>query len=128
MSADDGKLDDLARRITDGEEVDWDAEIAAAAGEDAEVVRGLRVLAQLASAHRGALAGESGEALTRASEHGEAPRRIDSYYLLGFVGGIVSLGIIGFVVGPFVLVLLAEALSFASEKMREHNRASGAGA
>lgn len=46
--------------------------------------------------------------------------------LLGFVGGIMSLGIIGFVVGPFVLALLAESLRLASEKMREHNRESEA--
>jgi len=46
--------------------------------------------------------------------------------LLGFIGGLVSLGAIGFILGPFVLVLLAEAAKFASERMREHNKEKAA--
>ncbi len=40
--------------------------------------------------------------------------------LLGFIGGIVSMGAIGFVLGPLVLTLLAVALGFASERMRAY--------
>ena len=47
--------------------------------------------------------------------------------LLGFIGGLVSMGAIGFVLGPLALTLLAEALSFASERMRAHYGASGKG-
>jgi len=45
--------------------------------------------------------------------------------LLGFVGGLMSLGAIGFMVGPLALALLAEALKLASEHLRAHNKASG---
>lgn len=47
--------------------------------------------------------------------------------LLGFVGGLVSMGAIGFIIGPFVLALLAESANFASERMREHNKAQPKG-
>jgi len=38
--------------------------------------------------------------------------------LLGFFGGMLSMGIIGFVLGPLALSLLCEALRFALEQMR----------
>lgn len=40
--------------------------------------------------------------------------------LLGFIGGLVSMGAIGFVLGPLALALLAESLRFASERMKAH--------
>ena len=40
--------------------------------------------------------------------------------LLGFIGGLASMGAIGFILGPLVLTLLAQSLGFASERMRAH--------
>jgi predicted PurR-regulated permease PerM len=45
--------------------------------------------------------------------------------LLGFIGGVASMGAIGFVLGPLALTLLAESLEFASERMRSHYGAEG---
>lgn len=43
--------------------------------------------------------------------------------LLGFIGGLMSAGAIGFILGPLLLVMLSEALALASERLREHNEA-----
>ncbi len=47
--------------------------------------------------------------------------------LLGFIGGLMSAGAIGFIIGPLLLVMLSEALVLASERLREHNEANQAG-
>lgn len=41
--------------------------------------------------------------------------------LLGFIGGLMSVGAIGFILGPLLLVMLSEALVLSSERLREHN-------
>ena len=40
--------------------------------------------------------------------------------LLGFIGGLASMGAIGFILGPLALTMLAQALGFASERMKAH--------
>lgn len=81
-----------------------------------DVVAGNLVRAALVAVVGGAVIGLVPDAVLRPRLASYAAHLPMSLYFVGFVGGVLSLGAIGFIAGPLVVALVVEAVALVSER------------
>jgi predicted PurR-regulated permease PerM len=82
----------------------------------ADVLAGLGVRAALVLVLGGAFVALGPDAVVRLKLAGKTGELPSSLYFIGFVGGVLTVGAIGIIVGPLVVALLIETVALLSEE------------